>query len=69
MNNIETDKNIEKIFAIEIQKIFDALKFENYRDVENIIDKVQNVDFTRYCVTLLVDELISFETEQYNDEI
>jgi len=69
MSHLERYKTIEKLFDVEIQEVYDALKIEDYRTIENIIDKVQNIDFTRYCVTLLVDELISFETVQYNDEI
>jgi len=65
MNHLERYKTIEKLFDVEIQEVYDALKIEDYRTIENIIDKVQNIDFTRYCVTLLVDELISFETVQY----
>ena len=58
---------IEKKFATELEQVHEAIEFENYRIVENIIEKVNNHKFTRYCVTLVIDELISFETDKYSE--
>jgi len=66
---MKTKNNIKKIFHAELQEVYKAIEFEEYRSIENIIDKVNDADFTRFCFTLLVDELISFETEQFNQEI
>ncbi len=68
MKNLKRKENIQKEFEKEFEKVYDALKFENYRNIESIIDKVNNNEFTRYCVTLLIDELISFETQQFCQE-
>ena len=54
---------IEQNYLTELNEIYNSLKYEEFRQVETIIDKVNNNIFTRYCITLLIDTLISIETE------
>jgi hypothetical protein len=62
MTTAEQIKFIEDNFLNELNEVQKALEIAEYRDVESVIDKINNPIFTRYCITLLVDELISFET-------
>ena len=68
MTTADQIKFIEGNFLDELNEVQNALEISEYRDVESVIDKTNNPIFTRYCITLLVDELISFETTDLFEE-
>ena len=68
MTTAEQIKFIEENFLDELKEVSNALEISEYREVESVIDKTNNPIFTRYCITLLVDELISFETTDLFEE-
>lgn len=68
MTIAEQKQYVELNYSQELDVVHNLLEIEEYRDVEDVIDKVGNEVFTRYCVTLLIDQLISFETEKFAEE-
>ena len=68
MTTAEQIKFIEENSLDELKEVSNALEISEYREVESVIDKTNNPIFTRYCITLLVDELISFETTDLFEE-
>lgn len=68
MDASEQIKFIEANYSTELNEVYKSIEYSEYRNVEWIVDKVNNPIFTRYCLTLLADELISFETEADFDD-
>jgi hypothetical protein len=68
MTTIEQREYVSANFPNQLSDVQNALEIAEFRDVESIIDKINDPVFTRYCVTLLIDELISFETAELSEE-
>jgi len=68
MTNSEQKLFIESNYSKQIEAVHNYIEIDDYRAIEDVIDEVSNDIFTRYCVTLLIDELISFETENFSEE-
>ena len=68
MTTAEQKKFVEGNYSEELKEVQNALDIAEYRDIERVIDMVENLIFSRYCVTLLVDELISLETTDFSED-
>jgi hypothetical protein len=68
MNTSEQKKYISEKFNSQFLKIIQNIEMQEFRDIEAIIDDVNDNIFTRYCITLLLDELISYNQENLSDD-
>jgi hypothetical protein len=59
---------IDKNYSKEFENILKEIEVSEYRAVEDIVDKVNDPKFSRYCITILIDHLIDLENDNVENE-